>query len=88
MKASQKCSLDEQTILFSSNHLQVTGQNIGLIFDLNQNEPSLVKMIEDMDELIDPERYLESGFTVKTNASHTSCKNHTYGISTSLEVNA
>ena len=45
-----------------SDHLQVTLHHHAFIYDLGPDKPLLVEELDDMDELYDPHKHIETGF--------------------------
>jgi len=66
MRTSANCSLDWANLEKHSNYLQVTTEeNKAYIFDINNEEPALIKRIDNTLEFSDPQTYVEPGFVAK-----------------------
>ena len=48
------------------NYLQVTIENINLIFDLNEDNPIVLKELDDTEQLMNPHTFIETGFKLVT----------------------
>ena len=70
--------ITEEKIKERSNILQVTVKNRGMAFDLNQEQPTSIKEIPGMDDLLDPEYYVETGFTPQNIARKTGAMGEKY----------
>ena len=89
IKTSQSNSLELSTLNKFENYLQVTIINRLLVYDLNEDKPLLVNEQEAMDQLLDPQLYVESGMQVAVMQKKISYKGHrgygqTYGLKLAL----
>ena len=64
MRRSSYCSLEYSTLERHCNTLQVTtSDNKTFVFAIDQNEPALIKRIDNSHEFCKPQKYVEPGFT-------------------------
>ena len=66
MRVSADCSFDSATLSKHCNSVQVTAGNIAYIFDTNSNMPALINKHSKMEDLSDPQTYVEPGFAVSS----------------------
>ena len=68
----QQKELSEEAIWYQMNHLEVTIGSHGLLFNLNEDEPTPVVEIGAMHQLMDLQNYVDCGFTLQQiQLSHT-----------------